>query len=155
MTDFALRFHVYGRIFHLPQLARIMGFGDRCHHYGAYKAHRCGLKDLVRNRCYQWLRGAYFVIKAFSWRGVAQTMEDSSRLFLALHRREFVRQVHSNVLADSMNDEIAGNLQSYCWQAELSQRSVRQFTPMVGVILTTMRLSQSGRIGIGSTSGRF
>ncbi len=66
-----------------------------------------------------------------------------------------MRQVHSNVLADSMNDEIAGNLQSYCWQAELSQRSVRQFTPMVGVILTTMRLSQSGRIGIGSTSGRF
>lgn len=91
ITDFALRFHVYGRIFHLLQLARIMVWGDRCHHYGAYKAHTCGLKGRVRNR-YQWLRGAHFVIKAFSWRGVAQTMEDSSRLFLALHRREFVRQ---------------------------------------------------------------
>jgi hypothetical protein len=85
-----------------------MGLGDRCHHYGAYKAQAYGLKDLVRNRCYQWLRGAHFVIKAFSWRGLAQIMEDSSRLFLALHRREFVHQVHSNVLADSMNDEIAG-----------------------------------------------
>ena len=95
---------------------------DRCHHYGAYKAHTCGSKDRVRNR-YQWLHGAHFVIKAFSWRGVAQTMEDSSRLFLALHRREFVRQVHSNALADSMNDEIdeiAGNLLSYRSEAFVS-----------------------------------
>ena len=77
-----------------------MIWGDRCHHYGAYKAHTCGLKDPVRNGYYQWLRDAYFVIKAFSWRGAAQTMEESSRLFLALHRREFVRRVPSNVLAD-------------------------------------------------------
>ena len=55
--------------------------------------------------------------------GAAQTMEDSSRLFLALHRREFVRRVHSNVLADSMNDEIdeiAGNLLSYRSEAFVS-----------------------------------
>jgi hypothetical protein len=97
-----------------------MIWGDRCHHYGAYKAHICGLKDRVRDRYYQWLRDVYFVIKAFSWRGAAQTMEESSRLFLALHRREFVRRVPSNVLADSMNDEIAGNLLSYRSEAFVS-----------------------------------
>jgi hypothetical protein len=41
------------------------------------------LKDRVRGHCYQWLRRP-FVIKAFSWRGVAQTMEVSSRLFLGI-----------------------------------------------------------------------
>jgi GH15 family glucan-1,4-alpha-glucosidase len=59
------------------------------------------------------LRDAYFVVKALNRLGATQTMEDFISFILGIASEEVVRPVYSIVPADSMDEQIAGNLQGY------------------------------------------
>jgi GH15 family glucan-1,4-alpha-glucosidase len=60
-----------------------------------------------------WLRDAYFVVKALNRIGATQTMEDFISFIVGIASEEIVRPVYSVVPSDSMDEEIAENLNGY------------------------------------------